>query len=407
MSDGDDAATGSPPRKILSVVHYPIFGGPHNQALRLNAPLRRAGTTTLVVLPDEPGNAGMRLRSGGVDVVEISLHRLRARLDPYLQVRAARAFGREVGRLRALIRRHEIDVVQLNGLVNPHAAIAARLESVAVVWQILDTRAPMLARRALLPVVTHLADVVMTTGLRTARQHPGLTGMGARLVPFLPPVDTETFIPDEARRRHAREELGLEPGTVVIGALANLNPQKGHEHLIRAVAGVRGSGRSVELRILGARTPTHEAYARSLEREIAALGVGDPARVLRDPGGAVEEWLPGLDVFALAAVPRSEGVPTAMLEAMSCGVAPVVTDVGGVRDAITEGDDGFVVEPGDGASLERALTALVDSPVLRSEIGGRARATAVARFDSETCARSHLHAYELAMAARRVPDGAT
>ncbi|HRC62745.1 MAG TPA: hypothetical protein PLX85_05920, partial [Dehalococcoidia bacterium] len=47
---------------LLHVVHYPVFGGPHNQALRLAEPLRRRGWETTVLLPDEPGNAAERLR---------------------------------------------------------------------------------------------------------------------------------------------------------------------------------------------------------------------------------------------------------------------------------------------------------------------------------------------------------
>ena len=69
------------------VIHYPFFGGPHNQALRLEQPLSARGMETTVLLPDEPGNAELRLTEGGVDVATIRLHRLRAKLNPGTQLR--------------------------------------------------------------------------------------------------------------------------------------------------------------------------------------------------------------------------------------------------------------------------------------------------------------------------------
>jgi hypothetical protein len=62
---------------ILFLVHYPVFGGPHNKALRLAGPLRRLGVKTTVLLPDEPGNAAPRLQTASVDVITMPLHRLR------------------------------------------------------------------------------------------------------------------------------------------------------------------------------------------------------------------------------------------------------------------------------------------------------------------------------------------
>lgn len=217
---------------VLYVIHYRFFGGPQNQALRLAQPLARRGVATVVVLPDEPGNAAERLRAGAVDVVSLPLHRLRAVPDPLLQVRFLASMPEEVATLRRLIRQRSIDVVQVGGLVNPHAAIAARLEGVGVVWQLLDTRAPMMLRRLIMPWVIALADVVMTTGAGVARVHPGAAALGSRLVPFYPPVDTSVFTPGPDHRASARAEFGLGTGGLLVGTVANLNPQKGLEHFI-------------------------------------------------------------------------------------------------------------------------------------------------------------------------------
>src|SRR4051812_24683699 len=115
-------------RRILSVVHGPVYGGGHSQMIRLKDPLRDRGFETIAVVPEEPGSARPRLEEAGVDVVALPLRRLRATANPLTHARFALSMPPEVQSLRRLIRERSIDAVQVHGPTNPHAAIAARLE---------------------------------------------------------------------------------------------------------------------------------------------------------------------------------------------------------------------------------------------------------------------------------------
>ncbi|MBI2767150.1 MAG: glycosyltransferase [Chloroflexi bacterium] len=387
-------------RTFLHVIHYPVFGGPQNQALRLASPLRERGWETVVVLPDEPGNAAERLRAAGIEVVTMPLHRLRAAPDVAIQARFLAGFVPEVRALQRLIRERAAQLVVVTGLTNSHAGIAARRERVPVTWQLVDTRPPMALRRVLMPLVVRLADSLMTTGREVARVHPGALAMGERLVTFFPPVDTGEFRPDAERRRTARAELGVPAEAFVVGAVGNLNPQKGHQYLLRAMARVQRRVPGAELRILGASTPTQIRYERELRREAKQLGIGEPGVVFRDPRTRVAELLPAFDVLALTAVPRSEGIPTVVLEAMACGVPVVATDAGAVREAIEQGVTGFVVRPLDVGAIAHALVRLAEQPGLRASMGVAGRARAEADFGLESCADAHVRAFEIAVARR-------
>src|SRR6266508_4206437 len=180
---------------VLHVVHYPVFGGPHNQAMRLASPLRARGWQTTVLLPDEPGNAGPRLQAAGLDIVTMPLGRLRATPNPIRQFRFTAGFISDVQRIRRLIRDRSIHLVVVAGLVNTQSALAARMDGVPVVWQLVDTRPPMLLRRLLMPLVTRLAGSIMTTGMATAAAHPGALMQRRPVVPFFPPVDCTVFQP--------------------------------------------------------------------------------------------------------------------------------------------------------------------------------------------------------------------
>jgi glycosyltransferase involved in cell wall biosynthesis len=384
---------------LLAVIHHPVFGGPHNEAIQLSAPLTKRGWRTLVVLTDEDGNAAERFRVANVGALQMPLHRLRASKDPATQMRFLRGFWGEVSALRRVIRERAIDLVTVIGIMNPHGIIAARLERVPVVCKVLDTRPPMLARRIMTPAITKVTDVILSTGAEVARVHPGAEALGDRLIHYYPPVDTSRFLPDQSARRAARAELSVSDEAILIGTVGNRNPQKGHEYLLRAAASIRDTLPGTNFRILGAHTPTHAAYEAELRAEARTLGLlADDALRFVDPGDRVAELLPAFDIFLLTSVPRSEGVPTAILEAMACGVPVVSTDVGGVREVVEESVTGFVVPPLDPRAIARAALRILDDPALRARMGRAARQRAVERFDIEVCAATHERAYARALA---------
>lgn len=391
-------------RRVLLVVHYPAFGGPHNQALRLSEPLIRRGFETIVVVPPDARVPIERLRAAGIRVLPTPLHRLRAtrRIGDHIGLLTNAA--PEIRRLRTIVREERIDVVQLVGLVNPHAAIAARLERVPVVWQLVDTRAPGPVAAIAMLFVDALADVIMSTGVAVARAHPRYDRIADRLVPFYPPVDVDLFAPRPQERAQIRAAWGVPGGNLVVGSVANINPQKGIAELIAAFADARArAGRTdITLVLVGEEYVTHRPYSALVRERIRARGLIEGRDVIFVGGRHdVERQLAGMDVFALAAVPRSEGITTAVLEAMAAGVPPVVTDVGALREAVKDGITGFISPHNDPESLGDALSVLLMDAARRERIGAAARRAAAATFGLDASADAHVAAYEGALTSRR------
>ncbi|MBA2558097.1 MAG: glycosyltransferase [Chloroflexi bacterium] len=383
--------------ELLFVIHSATFGGPHNQALRLSAPLRAQGVRTTVVLPLEPGTAPVRLRQGGVEVVQIRLHRVRATADPRVQLPFAAGFIPEVLALRRLIVDRRADIVQVGGLVNPHAAIAARLAGVPVVWQLVDTRAQLPVAFVSMLFVRALADVVMPTGRNVMRSFPGAKYVRSRLMPFIPPVDTELFRPQPELREQVRREWGLPPDVPVVGTVANLNPQKGLTELVDAFALTRRALPDVRLVIVGAEYEVHRAYADAIRARLAVHGLRSPGEVtFVGPRSDVERQMQGFDLFALPSVPRSEGIPTVVLEAMACGLPVVATDVGGVSEVIVPDVTGTVVPVCRPDLLAAAAVSILQDDARSIRMGQAARQHAQVNFSIERCVETHLRAYRAA-----------
>ena len=388
------------PRRLLVVNHIPVWSGPHNHILRLHASLAAGGWEQIVALPLERGSAAGRLRDAGVHVVQLPLHRLRARADPRLHLELVSRFAPEVKALRALIRATRAELVIVQALENPHGVLAARLEGAAVIWQVIGTRTPMVLRRALLPMMRSWADVIMCTGMTVAREHPGVIELGERCVPFFAPVDTDLFRPDPVRRAAAREELGIAAGDFVVGNVGNVNPQKGHRTYLRAAAQLHRRHPHTRFVILGATYETHPGYAESLWAEAERLGLRLGRELIwRDAGRRVDALLPAFDVFWMTSEPNSEGVPTAVMEAEATGIPVVSTLAGGVGDVM---DDawGRLVGENDVDGLVAATEALVADPALRADMGAAGRRFAVENCGIDACMAAYWRAIDVALACR-------
>jgi|SRR6185312_9798368 len=88
-----------------------------------------------------------------------------------------------------------------------------------------------------------------------------------------------------------------------------------------------------------------------------------------------------------------EGMPMALLEAMSWGLPTIATAVGGVPEIITHEVNGLLVEPGDVVALAAAIARLTSDPQLRQRLGGAARATIATRFSLDTAVGRLLEIY--------------
>lgn len=389
-------------QKCLVVIHYPVFGGPHNEALRLRGALAQRGWDLEVLLPEAPGNAAQRLRAGGVSVIQMPLHRARLSRDVRVHWSLMRMFLREVATIRDIIHGRRIDVVVVAGLVNPHGAVGARLAGVPIVWQILDSRTPAAIRTIAMPVVHRLADAVMFNGASLRNLHDQRVTAGRPVVVYTPPVDVTLFIPSEERRSATRERFGIPQDAAVVGTVANLNPQKGIEYFIRSASIIYRSRPDAWFIVVGAHHETHSEYLSRLEREIRATGLPAERFIFTGDRSDVENYYPAMDVKLITSVPRSEGTTTTALEAMACGVPVVAVDVGAIRDVIADGVTGLIVAPLDVYAIARAALRILADRVLAVSVREAGRQRVLSRHSIEASATSYLASYRGAMLRRRV-----
>lgn len=375
--------------------------------LRISPLLAKHGWHSLVIVPNEDGNAIQRLSGNQCEVISMDLHRLRNKKDPRWALAFAATFYGDIHRLRRVIREKRIDLVLIGGLANPQGAIAARLEGVPVVWQIIDSRTPPPLRILLMSLVRRQADGIMFGGQALVDLHLGSRQIDLPITVCPPGVDTSKFIPSTDRRLKTRLCLGIPQQAHVVGMVANLNPQKGIEYFVRAAAIIAREKPETHFLIVGASYQTQEKYMEFIHSEIETAGLTPDMLTLAGDRADVENFYPAMDVKLITSLPRSEGTTTTAMEAMACGVPVVAVDVGAVKEVVLDDVTGNIVPPMDPASIAQATITLLEDDEFRRRMGEEGRRRAMTVFDVKVNLDRYLSIFAKAETHNRIRQAAT
>jgi glycosyltransferase involved in cell wall biosynthesis len=200
-------------------------------------------------------------------------------------------------------------------------------------------------------------------------------------------VDTERYQrPGDSHLGPLRGALALPRGGRVITVVAYLTERKGHRYLLDAVARLRPAFPDVVLLIVGDGPICSELADRA-----ASLGISECTRFL----GARRD-IPALFALSEVAVLPSLWEPfgLAALEAMAVQTPVVVSASGGLREFVRDGENGFLVPPGDAQALANAIARVLADPALALRMGTAARSTVMQGFTERHVARAYEKLYE-------------
>jgi glycosyltransferase involved in cell wall biosynthesis len=336
------------------------IGGAERQVILLARGLRNRGwRVTVVALAGTGGEAKEELAASGMGFTSLGMRK--GLVDPRGWLRMNRWLRKE---------RPEILHAHL-----PHAAWMARWSRLAapvrVVVDTIHTSAlGTWGRGAGYRWSGWLPDRVTAVGegVREAWVQAGMVGVNpCTVVPN--GVDTDLWRPDAGARSGKRASFGPR-GFFLWFAAGRLEAVKDYSTMLRAFAQIPEASRLV---IAG--SGPLEAELRELA---ASLKIAERVRFLgfeRDVRG----WMQAADGFVLSS--RREGLPMGLIEAASCGLPAVATDVPGTREVIMEGKTGWLSPAEDPTLLAAKMKVVMKAPPAeRREMGERARKRAVELF---------------------------
>jgi glycosyltransferase involved in cell wall biosynthesis len=184
----------------------------------------------------------------------------------------------------------------------------------------------------------------------------------------------------------AHAAFWLPKGAPLVGNVAALAAHKGQQHLVAAAARVVRELPDTRFLILG-----EGELREALERQIKDLGL-DRHVFLGGFRADVLGLMKSFDLFAMSSV--TEGLGSAVLEAMACERAVVATRAGGIPEAVADGETGLLVPPNDDAALATAIVRLLKDASMRQRFGQAGRARVIREFSVERLVADTAKVYE-------------
>lgn len=354
------------PRVILLATNL-ARGGAETQVALLAKVLRRRGWPVTVVSMMEPTAFVEDLREADVEVESLGIRP--GGLPIGGAVRLAKLLRRERPGILHAHMFHGNLLGRLMALVYPAPVVISTIHSLA---ESNRKTGSMGGRDACYKYTSWLATYTTCVSHAIASRYLTMKAVSpTRLRVVSNGVDGNQFRPDEARRNKLRSELELGDGFVWLAA-GRLMWKKDYGTMLEAMA-IQQEG----LLLIAGDGP----LAEKLHAHAASLSASSRIRFL-GPRTDVASLMNACDGFVLSSV--VEGLPMVLLEAAHSGLPCVTTDVSGAREAVLDGETGFVTPLQDVKALAAAMNRVMAMPPeKRIAMGAAARTHASARFEME------------------------
>ncbi|HEX2781678.1 MAG TPA: glycosyltransferase family 4 protein [Gemmatimonadaceae bacterium] len=370
-----------PPMRIAMMLESDGPGGAEVVVLHLAEELRRRGHTIIPVGPRQGvGWLGARFRALGF---EPETFRISRPIDPDC-VRSLT----EIFRARAvdLVHSHEFTM----GVYGTAAARLLRLPHV-ISWHGSSTMCKRFRRRVAVRWAMRRSHASVAVSEATRAQLARDLGVPESMMTVVHNgVPVRGGDPEAVRR-----ELSIQPRDVVVLAVGNLDVRKGHMLLLRALQELTDEGIDVPWRLVIAGGRGGDQRELLIEHA-RAHGLSDRVHILSQRED-IPDLLAASAIFAMPSL--WEGLPMAMLEAMVAGRAIVASATGGIPEAIVDGEQGLLIQPGRVPSLKEALRRMFLDVPARERMAAAARTRGHERFTLSVMGDSYERVYAGALRA--------
>lgn len=236
------------------------------------------------------------------------------------------------------------------------------------------------------------ADHVFTLG-DVMKRNLIEAGVDANKISLLPNGIGEKFLDDPTPRKEARGQLSLDPDAFYVGTVSSLVPYEGLSTVVKAVAELAQTHKELRLLIVGDGTDRENLI--SLARD---LGIADrcdfPGRIAREEAHLYHASLNAFVVPRIDSAVTRSVTPLKPVEAMASKVPVLASDLPALRELISDGENGHLIESGDVSAWAKSIRSLILDPERAEGMGRSGREFVLANRTWDQNAASIIKVYE-------------
>ena len=344
-----------------------LYGGARQVAYLLNG------------LKDHPGEFGLVCAlgaeiAGAITNPGVKIHRIKTKGDIDLHF---------IGRLREVIRREKPDMLHIHSRRGDMlSSLAGRLEKLPMVYsRRVDNQPSFFDLHFKFPLFEKI--ITISRGIREVLLEVGVPDHKVICIPSA--VDTVRFNPTKTDHEGFLKEFGLPGDGPILAMIAQLIPRKGHAVFFEALPTILKKHPRTRVLIFG-RGPLRDELMRTVQKQRLETFVH-----FEGYRTDLEHVIPHVDMVVHPAF--MEGLGVALLEAAACGVPIVAGRAGGIPEIVRDKLNGFLVKPGDSASLARHIIALLDDPDQLHLFGRTGRELVLENFSIDRMVRDNHRVY--------------
>ncbi len=208
-------------------------------------------------------------------------------------------------------------------------------------------------------VLLPCSETVMTEHQKAYNLNP------QKMVLFPDAIEIDSYQPEMVKTSRLKESLGLNENDFIFGTVGRLHTHKNHKFLLNAFQRACQAHPESRLIIVG-----DGELKTSLVKQAEELKLGEKTFFV----GEISEVNNFLAIFDVFILPSSwEALSISILEAMLAGLPIIASDIGGVKEVVINGKNGFLVPLNDVDALAEKMIFLRENPGLRAEMGKSAR----------------------------------
>jgi glycosyltransferase involved in cell wall biosynthesis len=346
-------------------------GGERQTLLLLEGLLRRGHQAALVCPPDTP--LGRRATAEGIPVHALSMRG-----------------ARDLMKFRHLVRELNPQIIQYHTAHAHSSGLLARIGLGTRSKTVVQRRVGFSIHRSGFPGLTHLkygrsVDRFIVSSRQIARvlQSDGISEDRIEMIhDGVAPLPAATIDREQIRR-----SIDLGADAILIGSVGSLTREKGHIHLIDAMALLPNREVQAHLALVGDGEQAKLLYDRAkqhrIEDRIHLVGFQQQEQI--------SSWLGAFDLYLQPSL--EEGLCTSILDALNLGLPVVASDVGGIPEVIEDRVTGRLVAPADARQLAQVIDEILDDPTGADEMASQGARRARDLFSADAMVEGTIEVY--------------